>query len=622
MCGITGIVSNGTEIPPGAVERMTDCLQHRGPDAQGYIHFPACHLGHRRLSIIDLETGSQPMGDTSGRYWISFNGEIYNYRRLRAQLLEKNYDFKTQSDTEVILAAYSEWGAECLNWFRGMFAFAIWDTRQDKLFAARDLFGEKPFYYAFLPDGSLLFGSEIKAILASGLLSPELDLNAVDAYLALGYVPPDRTIYKNIQVLAPGHFFECQAGSVAVSQYWNPELKTSPISLDEAASQLRELFFQAIRRQMVADVPVGAFLSGGLDSSTIVALMQMQASVPVKTFSVGFGQWIDELPYARQVANRYRTEHYEIDLENPPVGRLFEHMALVYDEPFGDSSNIPTYLIAQFARRQVKVVLSGDGGDELFGGYEWYPPLVDLERISTSWASWFIVSVLRGAWRVASRVFHHTRGRAQAYAEYVERVRFARRWPDTWMRHVMQRLYFSETERSQLWGGMRTKVDLFRPDPYYLPAKDTSGVNRAFYFDLTAYLPGDILTKLDRAAMAHSLETRTPFLDRDLVEFALTLPARLKVTANESKIIMYHALSTYWPKEIRARSKQGFGAPYATWLGIPELKSHAHRVFAGGSSLSRLLPGLRFDQISPDSYQTWILLTLGVWLEHHGVLAS
>lgn len=356
MCGITGIVSNGTEIPPGAVERMTNCLKHRGPDAQGYIHLPGCHLGHRRLSIIDLETGLQPMGDTSGRYWISFNGEIYNYRRLRAQLLEKNYDFKTRSDTEVILAAYSEWGAECLNRFRGMFAFAIWDTRRDKLFAARDLFGEKPFYYALLSDGSLVFGSEIKALLASGLLAPELDLKAVDAYLALGYVPPDRTIYRNIRVLAPGHFFECHAGRVVASQYWKPELKTTPISLDEAASRLRELLFQAVRRQMVADVPVGAFLSGGLDSSTVVALMQMQASAPVKTFSVGFGQCINELPYARQVANRYETEHYEMNLENPSVGRLFDNMVSVYDEPFGDSSNIPTYLIAEFARGHVKII--------------------------------------------------------------------------------------------------------------------------------------------------------------------------------------------------------------------------------------------------------------------------
>jgi asparagine synthase (glutamine-hydrolysing) len=344
---------------------------------------------------------------------------------------------------------------------------------------------------------------------------------------------------------------------------------------------------------MVADVPVGAFLSGGLDSSTIVALMQTRATGAVKTFSVGFGEMINELPYAKQVADQYRTEHYEIDLELPPLGELFERVAMAYDEPFGDSSSIPTYLISQFARREVKAVLSGDGGDELFGGYAWYLPLVGSMQTP----------------------FQENRSLIRWLFKWIRSKRDG--GSDIWKKHVTSRMYFSEAERRRIWGHRQRSVDTFRPGTYYFPDPGVSGLNQAFHFDLTSYLPGDILVKVDRAAMANSLETRAPFLDRDLVEFMLTLPAHTKVTAYDSKILMRHALSDLWPSGIRKRPKQGFGVPFSVWLRHPDLQRLFVRIFSKESRLKGLLPGLPTNPTSPDSYQSWLLLTLGVWLDNH-----
>jgi len=321
--------------------------------------------------------------------------------------------------------------------------------------------------------------------------------------------------------------------------------------------------------------------------------MQTQASTSVKTFSVGFGGLINELPYARQVADQYQTEHYEIDLELPPLGELFERVTMAYDEPFGDSSSIPTYLISQFASRQVKAVLSGDGGDELFGGYAWYLPLISSVQAPSQGNSGLVRWLFRWIRCKKDGGFH------------------------IWKKHITSRMYFSEAERRQIWGQRQRSVDTFRPGAYFLPEPGASGLNQAFHFDLTSYLPGDILVKVDRAAMANSLETRAPFLDRDLVEFMLTLPAQVKVTAYDSKIIMRHALSDLWPSEIRKRPKQGFGVPFSVWLRHPDLQGLHDRIFSGDSQLRELLPGLPSSPASPDSYQSWLLLTLGVWLNNH-----
>ena len=609
MCGIAAIIKRNGEVSANSIHRMVGALRHRGPDAQRCHTLPGCHLGHSRLSIIDLSTGDQPMSDTQGRYWIVFNGEIYNYREVRQEL--KQHQFATQSDTEVILAAYHAWGVECLQRFRGMFAFAIWDTKRRHLFAARDLFGEKPLYYASTPDGTMVLASEMKGLISSGLFSPQLDLTMVDAYLALGYVPPHRTIYANAQVLPPGHYldWETTQDEPKCVPYWRPDLKSTSIELDDAAERLHELLNQAVQRQLVSDVPVGAFLSGGLDSSTIVGLMQNASQGRVKTVSVGFGKYINELPFARAVAKRYSTEHYEIDLGWPQVDQLLERMIEVYDEPFADTSHIPTYLISEFARQHVKVVLTGDGGDELFGGYWWHLLLAMSERTSGSKWKWIVLRALSKLIRDRNRwLYVYSCGMGQAL-----------RWPNSWDRRRHLSGVFTRSERCKFWGTRTPEVTSYVDADYFRPAAQVTGMNAGFFYDLTSYLPGDILVKVDRAAMAHGLETRAPFLDRDLVEFALSLPPNLKVRDTESKIVLKHACERYWPAELRGRGKQGFGAPFDVWLKQPGLQSLMDRVFHRNSRLSQLLPGLPPHRHVVGGYQKWALLTLGLWLDHYPV---
>jgi asparagine synthase (glutamine-hydrolysing) len=610
MCGITAIAHYNIERGQEAILRMTATLRHRGPDAQGIATLPNCQLGHTRLSIIDLSTGMQPMSYAEGRYWITFNGEIYNYQTLRARLQQIGHVFSTTSDTEVILASYAQWGESCLDRFRGMFAFVLWDENERCLFAARDIFGEKPLYYAFNRDGCLLVASEIKALLSSGMIEPKIDLNAVDAYLAVGYIPPDRTIYSNVHTLPPGHYFRWSEFNLKIDRYWQPVFKTEPITLKDAGERLRELVRQAVNRQMVADVPVGAFLSGGLDSSTIVALMQMQSDVPVKTFSVGFGSYINELPYARSVAKKYGTEHYDIDLGMPDVAEMLLRMATVYDEPFYDTSNIPTYLISKFARQHVKVVLSGDGGDELFGGYSWtYPMLVQSQKVPDSIFLWIIL-------RSFSTLLRH---RWKSLALYSAGCGLAARFSGMWRRQVMQHVRIREPKRRRLWGERAGEVDSYLPGDYYRPPDVVEGVNRGFFYDLTSYLPGDILVKVDRASMAHGLETRAPFLDRDLAEYALSLPVNLKVDDWNTKIALQEACTRYWPEELRGRKKQGFGSPIHVWAGLKEVRDLMSDVFSKTSPLTRLLPGASYRQFSGKLYESWILLVLGLWLQRNGV---
>lgn len=609
MCGVTAVVGNVASPDPALVERMTQALSHRGPDAQATIRTPGCDLGHARLSIIDLVSGNQPMQSADGRLWIVFNGEIYNYQPLRKELFRLGHVFRTHSDTEVILAAYSEWGTYCLDRFRGMFALIIWDTRARSLFAARDPFGEKPLYYTVTSDSTLLIASEIKSIEATGLMRRNLDLESVDGFLGLGYVPPDRSIWSGVHPLPPGHFMRWNDGKIEIERYWTPSLRNQPISLDEAAHRLRDLLGQAVERQLVADVPVGAFLSGGHDSSTIVALMADRSLEKVKTFSVGFGRLINELDYARSVARQYATEHHEVDLGELPVAELLERMAEVYDEPFADSSSIPTYLISQFARGHVKVVLAGDGGDELFGGYSWYNSIHLAERMKHSHLRWVVL-------RLASRAL---RDRNEWLRRNSVALGLSARWPDTWTRTVMSETYFSSAERKALWVGRSTSPASFWPGELYRPTADVEGLDRAFHFDLMSYLPGDILVKVDRASMAHGLECREPLLDRDLAEFALSLPASLKVSDDDNKIVLKHAAAPWWPDDVRSRSKHGFGSPYMTWLGQAAVRILLSRVLSPGSPLRSLLPGLDSARLQIPSYKAWILLVLGLWVERRAV---
>jgi asparagine synthase (glutamine-hydrolysing) len=599
MCGIS-VIAGVTR--PGAIEAMVQAIEHRGPDATASHTDSGCALGHARLSIIDLSTGDQPMSDATGRWWIAFNGEIYNFPEVREELTKLGHAFRTHSDTEVVLQGYQEWGVELLDRLRGMFAFAIWDRQEQELFAARDLFGEKPLYYA-QPGEGIVLASEIKAIAASRLVPMVADPESIDAFLTLGYVPPDRTIYRDVQTLPPAHYLLWKNGSARVTRYWKPDLEPRPMSLQDAAERLRILLRQAVKRQMIADVPVGAFLSGGLDSSTIVALMQEHSREPVKTFSVGFGTMVNELPYARAVAERYHTEHHEIDLGEPDVAALIERMVKVYDEPFADTSHIPTFLVSEFARRHVKVVLSGDGGDELFGGYSWYAPLAMSEDLPLALAQWIVLRSISVALRHRYRALT-----ARSHA-----AGLAARWDDVWTRDIMSQTVIRADERQRMWGGRH--VEPFEPGGYYRPSPQTIGLNRAFYFDLTSFLPGDILVKVDRAAMAHGLETRAPFLDRDLVEFALTIPEELKVRGAETKIVLREACRRFWPEALWNRPKQGFGSPIERWLKLPSMQPLLDRVFRRGSPLRTLLPGISDSARHGVNYRTWTLLTLGLWLE-------
>ncbi len=612
MCGIAAIVSSQTEIPNGAIEAMTHCLAYRGPDGHGDVTFPQCHLGHRRLSIIDLATGAQPMTDDAERYWITYNGEIYNYRELRIELQQRGWAFHTQSDTEVIIRAYQEYGESAPQHLNGQFAFVIWDNVERRLFAARDRMGEKPLYWARSAQGHWVFASEIKGLLASGLIEPQLDLSAVDAYLALLYVPPNQSIYSNVHTLPPGHTLTWQAGQLCTTRYWQPAYsQTRHVHLPEVIEHLRVLIAQAVRRQMVADVPVGAFLSGGLDSSTIVALMTQHTSRPVMTFAVGFGNLINELPYARAVAETYQTAHHEIQMDIP-VGALLDRMADIYDEPFADSSNIPTYLVAEFARRYVKVALSGDGGDELFGGYDWYRPL--LVKPLTNPLTWHYRQGRAALWHALNQIGLPVHAQREAAVYDYAVARNQRRYTDVWDQHLA---FASDLKRDRRawWQADRSSTTEALVRHTYYPDSRLHGLDRATDFDVRCYLPGDILVKVDRAALAHGLESRAPFLDVDLVEFVLNLPAPVRFHGGQLKYLLHAACGDLWPPPVRQRPKQGFGAPVERWVQLMDVQQHWQRVCAANSPLVHLLPGLPVIQTTLKPQQVWTLLCLGLWLE-------
>ncbi len=592
MCGICGIIDPQQRFNPSVVHDMTMSLRHRGPDGQATKQLNGAWFGHARLSIIDLISGDQPMADPDSRYYIVFNGEIYNYRELRRQLEGDGCTFRTQSDTEVILQGYLRWGKRFVLQLNGQFAFAIWDDQEKILFAARDRFGEKPFYWAVTHRGEFLFASEIKAILASTQIQPRLDLQSVDLYLALYYIPPSRTIYRNVYTLLPAHILTWKAGTVQTEAYWQPAYSTNAaITEEDAVECTRSLVRDAVHRQMVSDVPIGAFLSGGLDSSTVVAHMAEVSGKPVKTFSVGFGNLINELPYAQEVATRYQTEHHEIQMDIS-VGEMLERMAEVYDEPFADSSNIPTYLIAQFASRHVKVCLSGDGGDEIFGGYSWYSLLWDKSiNIDTALTS-LLCSGLR--------LFGWSRNEL-----WEARLRIAS---------------LLDADRTNLWQAS------FQPDKtlhflrsIYGKGHNLKGIDPATDFDIQCYLPGDILVKVDRAALAHGLESRAPFLDTELAEFVLNLPWQLRFKDKDRlKFLLRRASQHLWTENIQKRDKQGFGAPIDSWVLRKDMEPIAMRILAPNSALRILLKGLTPEIYQQSSAaQKWTLLCLGLWLENH-----
>lgn len=599
MCGIAGIVGKDAKCYEKALSRMVSSLKHRGPDGGGSYFYRNCALGHRRLDIIDLITGDQPVFSANKQVGLIFNGEIYGYKKIREKLT--GYNFYTTSDTEVISALYDKYGRDFVGRLPGMFAFALWDQRNEELICARDRFGEKPFYYAFGPGGELIFASEIKAILASGLVKPVLSPESLRHYLKYLYVHPDKTIYKNIYSLPAAHTLIFQKGSVTTKRYWSPLMPTAKISFGDATEKFRQLLTTAVENQLIADVPVGALLSGGLDSTSVVGLAS-QFTSQIKTFSFGFEGTRNELPFAREAAKAFHTDHHEFLEKDVEVAKLITTMASVYDEPFADSSNIPQYLISQLARKYVKVALSGDGGDELLGGYtSWYKPLYFMDKSdSYFWPKLLLLQVLSISHALTRQTFP-TNWRFQ-----LEGLRSRLLYPTLGAAHERQLARFTDRELDSL-GLPMVKGN---------PALKISNLNRLFQEDAQNYMTGDILVKTDRASMAWGLELRAPFLDVNFAEFCLSLPYNLKINDQSDKIIIREALKNILPEKIRTRGKRGFGAGIVSWLARPDVIDLKEKYLKDPKQ--KMYSFLPFDlvqsMISRSHFHNWIFLNLSIWM--------
>ncbi len=572
MCGLVGIFDTRASRPIDrrVLARMNEAQHHRGPDEAGLHLAPGIGLGHRRLSIIDLATGQQPLYNEDGTVAIVFNGEIYNYVELIPELTRLGHVFRTRSDTEVIVHAWEAWGEDCARRLRGMFALALWDQNRQTLFLARDRLGVKPLYYALLPDGAFVFGSELKALLAHGALAREIDPFAVEEYFALGYVPEPRTIFAGAKKLPPACTLTVRRGKPlpAPRQYWDVAFGGgAPIGAEEAADQLIERLRESVRLRLISDVPLGAFLSGGVDSSAVVAMMAGLSSEPVNTCSIAFADpAFDESPYAQQVAERYRTRHHVDRVESEGFD-LIDTLARVYDEPYADSSAIPTYRVCQLARRHVTVALSGDGGDESFGGYRRYLSHLGEERLRSA----LPLAVRRPLFGLLGRVYPKAHWaprplRAKATFEALARDSVEAYFHEmSVVRDDLRRHLFSSALRARLDG--YNAVDVFHR--HAAAAQVDTPLALVQYLDLKTYLVGDINTKVDRASMAHALEVREPLMDHPLVEWLAGLPADLKIRGGEGKWLLKKAMEPHLPREIMYRRKMGFAVPLARWLRGP-----------------------------------------------------
>ena len=607
---------------------MSLAIEHRGPDDWGKAEFEHAAIAMTRLSIIDLNSGHQPMANDREDCWIVFNGEIYNFQELRKELEGKGYRFKTRSDTEVVLRAYENWGDEFLNHLRGMFALAIYDSRlanngtaencrkSPRLLLGRDRVGKKPLYYAH-DDGRIIFGSEIKAILADPSVKAQVRRSVLPLYLSYGYVPAPDTFFEKIFELPPAHKLVVERGMVTVDRYWQPP---APTAIEPAHTEkhyierLRQLFEEAVRVRLVSDVPLGAFLSGGVDSAAIVAFMTKIMKQPVKTFAIGFGDdpSFNELEHARKVADLFKSEHREF-MVSPDAIAMLPKLVWHHDQPFADSSAIPSFLVAQKTREHVKVALTGDGGDELFAGYERFAAarLAEIYRRTP------------GLLRSAARQLLGILPESTAYRSFVRR---ARRFVDSAALPLAAR-YFN-------WVGIfppsllrELLIDTGESDPlahfqtYFEPVNDGDPIGQLLSVNMKSYLPGDLLVKTDRMTMANSLEARCPFLDHELLEFACSIPSELKLRGMTTKYILKAALADILPKEIIHRKKHGFGVPVGRWFRT-SLKSYLHETLLSRAALARGYfhePTLRRLMAEHESgkrdhgHRLWALLTLEIW---------
>jgi len=583
MCGIVGIFDTRgrRDVSRELVSRMNETQFHRGPDEVGLHVEPGVGLGHRRLSIIDLKTGQQPLYNEDSSVVIVYNGEIYNYQSLIPELTRLGHEFRTRSDTEVIVHGWEAWGPACVERFRGMFAFALWDRNQSTLFLARDRLGVKPLHYALLPDGMFLFGSEIKSLLAYGGIAQDIDPFAVEEYFALGYVPEPRTIFGSVKKLPPAHTLTIRRGAPVPEpvEYWDPRFTLERrLTVADATEELCARLEESVRLRLISEVPLGAFLSGGVDSSAVVTAMASASPDPVNTCSIAFDDpAFDESSYALQVAERYRTRHF-IDRVESDDFDLIDTLARLYDEPFADSSAIPTYRVCQLARKHVTVALSGDGGDENFAGYRRYRLHLAEERMRRA----LPLSVRRPVFGLLGQLYPKADWaprivRAKSTFEALGRDSVEAYFHGvSILRDGMRQRLFTNAFKAQL-GGYKA-VEVFHRHARTANTDDPLALVQ--YLDLKTYLIGDINTKVDRASMAHSLEVREPLMDHPLVEWLATLPSAMKVRGQEGKWLLKKAMEPRLPRELLYRPKMGFAVPLAQWFRGP-LRKRVHDALLG-----------------------------------------
>jgi asparagine synthase (glutamine-hydrolysing) len=629
MCGIAGyLAADKTAFPPSLLENMCERLAHRGPDAFGHFREGPVALGHRRLSIIDLSTGDQPLGNEDGSIQVVFNGEIYNYRELRSELQSKGHRFATESDTEVLVHLYEEVGERVPEYLNGMFAFALWDASRERLFLARDRLGKKPLYYSSSMRGMrLCFASELKALTVTPGFSERINQRAVADFLSLSYVPDPDTIYQNTFKLPPGHGLMATRAGVRTWRYWQAELGSDRAAKPEdTVEEIRALAQDAVKRRMISDVPLGAFLSGGVDSGAVVGLMATQSADQVKTFSIGFtDKRFDELEYARIAAKRYHTDHHE-QIVSPSVEDVFDVLVNHFDEPFGDSSAIPMLYVARMARQHVTVALSGDGADELFGGYRRYAFGVLEERLRGKFPAWFRKSVIK----IGARLYPKFDYLPQVFRAKTLLTNLTNDLSDSYFTSMST---FRDAGLSEVLStDMRTALSGYDPREkfrgLFQQVRHGSPLEQMQWVDLQTYLPGDILVKADRATMAYSLEARSPWLDYRLAELSFRVPSSLKIHGGAGKYIFKQAMAPYVSQPVIERKKMGFSVPLAEWFRS-SLKpwfqtlvcSDAMQEFVSPSVVKRLWNQHQAGTYNHDR-KLWNLLMLAAWNARHRTGAS
>ena len=610
MCGIAGIIRKSARVESIEVEKMTNTLSHRGPDGSGVYVSGNKGIGHRRLSIIDLEGGKQPLCNEDQTVWITFNGEIYNFQELRTVLVQKGHRFQTHSDTEVIVHAYEEWGTECVTKLRGMFAFAIMDLHKDELFLARDHFGIKPLVYAITPE-IFCFASELQALKQIKDIKWSMSLVALDQYLQLQYVPAPNTIYNEAFKLPPAHWMRVKGDGTILEKkrYWQLEFKEGNAKTEtEWADGLSEVIKESVKAHLVSDVPFGAFLSGGIDSSAVVGYMAQQMQQPVKTFSIGFKEeQFSELKYARMVAKHWGTDHHE-EIVEPDALSILPQLVKHYGEPFGDSSAIPTWYVSRLARQHVTMALTGDAADELFAGYQSY---------TTRWNKH--INPIPEHLPISKKIVYPLMNR-------LDSKKYAMRTSTTndWVRYMQ---YYDDASRKKLWNKEISNTFNSNNRAFMEEIMEQSSsyshFQKAQAIDFNTYLPNDILTKVDVASMIHSLETRTPLLDIKVVEYASTIPQSYnikKIKGNwEGKLLLKKNLESYFPKEFVYRPKMGFAVPINDWFGSSGSKrlEVKERLLDTNNGFSDFFQREALESIANGNHagQQWLLLFLQEWMQ-------